>query len=116
MRETVPRVTTIHIPTDKIGAVIGGGGKTIREITERTGTKIDIQDDGTVKIASTDAMASQRAVDWIRGLTASPEVGTIYEGRVARIVDFGAFVNILGNIDGLCHISEISNERVGKVT
>ena len=116
MRETVPRVTTIHIPTDKIGAVIGGGGKTIREITERTGTKIDIQDDGTVKIASTDAMASQRAVDWIRGLTASPEVGTIYEGRVARIVDFGAFVNILGNIDGLCHISEISNERVGKVS
>ena len=116
MRETVPRVTTIQIPTDKIGAVIGGGGKTIREITERTGTKIDIQDDGTVKIASTDAMAAQRAVDWIRGLTASPEVGTIYEGRVARIVDFGAFVNILGNIDGLCHISEISNERVGKVS
>ncbi|MGD9511775.1 MAG: polyribonucleotide nucleotidyltransferase [Geminicoccaceae bacterium] len=116
MRETVPRVTTIQIPTDKIGAVIGGGGKTIREITERTGTKIDIQDDGTVKIASTDALASQRAVDWIRGLTASPEVGTIYDGRVARIVDFGAFVNILGNIDGLCHISEISNERVGKVS
>ena len=84
MRETVPRVTTIHIPTDKIGAVIGGGGKTIREITERTGTKIDIQDDGTVKIASTDAMASQRAIDWIRGLTASPEVGAIYEGKVAR--------------------------------
>jgi polyribonucleotide nucleotidyltransferase len=116
MRETVPRVTTINIPTDKIGAVIGGGGKTIREITERTGTKIDIQDDGTVKIASTDAMASQRAVDWIRGLTASPEVGMIYEGKVARIVDFGAFVNILGAIDGLCHISEISSERVGKVS
>ena len=116
MRETVPRVTTIQIPTDKIGAVIGGGGKTIREITERTGTKIDIQDDGTIKIASTDAMASQRAVDWIRGLTASPEVGTIYEGKVARIVDFGAFVNFLGSIDGLCHISELSNERVGKVT
>jgi polyribonucleotide nucleotidyltransferase len=116
MRETVPRVTTIHIPTDKIGAVIGGGGKTIREITERTGTKIDIQDDGTVKIASTDAMASQRAVDWIRGLTASPEVGAIYEGKVARVVDFGAFVNLLGNIDGLCHISELSNERVGRVS
>ena len=116
MRETVPRVTTIQIPTDKIGAVIGGGGKTIREITERTGTKIDIQDDGTVKIASTDAVASQRAVDWIRGLTASPEVGAIYEGKVARIVDFGAFVNLLGSIDGLCHISELSNERVGKVS
>ncbi len=116
MRETVPRVTTIQIPTDKIGAVIGGGGKTIREITERTGTKIDIQDDGTIKIASTDAAASQRAVDWIRGLTASPEVGTIYEGKVARVVDFGAFVNLLGSIDGLCHISELSNERVGKVS
>ena len=116
MRETVPRVTTINIPTDKIGAVIGGGGKTIREITEKTGTKIDIQDDGTVKIAATDQLASQRAIDWIRGLTASPEVGTIYEGRVARIVDFGAFINFLGSIDGLCHISEISNERIGKVT
>ncbi|MFZ1427826.1 MAG: polyribonucleotide nucleotidyltransferase [Geminicoccaceae bacterium] len=116
MRETVPRVTTIQIPTDKIGAVIGGGGKTIREITERTGTKIDIQDDGTVKIASTDAAASQRAVDWIRGLTTSPEVGAIYEGKVARVVDFGAFVNLLGSIDGLCHISELSNERVGKVS
>ena len=100
MRETVPRVTTIQIPTDKIGAVIGGGGKTIREITERTGTKIDIQDDGTVKIASTDATASQRAVDWIRGLTASPEVGTIYEGKVVRVVDFGAFVNLLGSMTG----------------
>jgi polyribonucleotide nucleotidyltransferase len=116
MRETVPRVTTIQIPTDKIGAVIGGGGKTIREITERTGTRIDIQDDGTVKIASTDALASQRAVDWIRGLTTSPEVGSIYDGKVARIVDFGAFVTILGSVDGLCHISELSNERVGKVS
>ena len=102
MRETVPRVTTIQIPTEKIGAVIGTGGKTIREITERTGTKVDIGDDGVVKIASSDAMASQRAVDWIRGLTATPEVGRIYEGKVARIVDFGAFVNFLGNQDGLC--------------
>jgi polyribonucleotide nucleotidyltransferase len=116
MRETVPRVTTIQIPTDKIGAVIGSGGKTIREITERTGTKIDIQDDGTVKIASADAAASQRAIDWIRGLTASPEVGVIYDGKVARVVDFGAFVTILGSIDGLCHISELSSERVGKVS
>ncbi|MEK0084931.1 polyribonucleotide nucleotidyltransferase [Benzoatithermus flavus] len=116
MRETVPRVTTIQIPVDKIGAVIGSGGKTIREITERTGTKIDIQDDGTVKIASADALASQRAIDWIRGLTASPEVGAIYDGKVARVVDFGAFVTILGSIDGLVHISELSNERVGKVS
>jgi polyribonucleotide nucleotidyltransferase len=116
MRETVPRVTTIQIPTDKIGAVIGTGGKTIREITERTGTKVDIQDDGTVRIASSDALASQRAVDWIRGLTATPEVGHIYEGKVARVVDFGAFITFLGNQDGLCHISELANERVGKVS
>jgi polyribonucleotide nucleotidyltransferase len=116
MRETVPRVTTINIPTDKIGAVIGAGGKTIREITERTGTKIDIGDDGTIKIASSDALASQRAVDWIRGLTASAEVGRIYEGKVARIVEFGAFVNFLGAHDGLVHISELANERVGKVS
>lgn len=116
MRETVPRVTTIQIPTEKIGAVIGTGGKTIREITERTGTKIDIGDDGAVKIASSDAQASQRAVDWIRGLTATAEVGAIYEGKVARVVDFGAFVNFLGSQDGLVHISELSAERVGKVT
>ena len=115
MRETVPRVTTIQIPTDKIGAVIGGGGKTIREITETTQTKIDIGDDGAVKIASTDATATQRAIDWIRGLTASPEVGMVYEGKVVRIVDFGAFINFLGSMDGLCHISELSQERVGKV-
>ena len=116
MRETVPRVITINIPTDKIGAVIGAGGKTIREITERTGTKVDIGDDGTVKIASSDALASQRAIDWIRGLTATAEVGHIYEGKVARIVDFGAFVTFLGSQDGLCHISELANERVGKVS
>jgi polyribonucleotide nucleotidyltransferase len=116
MRETVPRVTTIQIPTDKIGAVIGTGGKTIREITDRTGTKIDIGDDGAVKIASADPAATQRAIDWIRGLTSSPEVGTIYEGRVARVVDFGAFINFLGSQDGLCHISELANERVGKVS
>ena len=115
MRETVPRVITINIPTDKIGAVIGAGGKTIREITERTGTKVDIGDDGTVKIASSDALASQRAIDWIRGLTATAEVGHIYEGKVARIVDFGAFITFLGSQDGLCHISELANERVGKV-
>ena len=116
MRETVPRVVTIQIPTDKIGAVIGPGGKMIREITETTGTKIDIEDDGKVKIASADPAATQRAVDWIRGLTATPEVGAIYSGKVVRVVDFGAFVNFLGNQDGLCHISELANERVGKVT
>jgi len=116
LRDSVPKVTTINIPQDKIGMVIGPGGKMIREIVEQTGTKIDIGDDGTVKIASTDAMASQRAIDWIRGLTATAEVGRIYTGKVARVVDFGAFINFLGNQDGLCHISELANERVGKVT
>ncbi|MEM9439873.1 MAG: polyribonucleotide nucleotidyltransferase, partial [Pseudomonadota bacterium] len=116
MRDTVPRISVINIPQDKIGAVIGPGGKMIREITETTGAKIDIADDGTVKIASSDAHASQQAVDWIRGLTSSPEVGQIYTGKVVRVVDFGAFVNILGQTDGLCHISELKNERVAKVT
>ena len=116
MRDTAPRISMIHIPQDKIGLVIGPGGKTIREICETTGTKIDIADDGTVKIASADAMASQQAVDWIRGLTSEPEVGMIYTGKVVRVVDFGAFINFLGSQDGLCHISELKNERVGKVT
>ncbi len=116
MRDTAPRISMINIPQDKIGMVIGPGGKTIREICEVTGTKIDIGDDGTVKIASSDATASQQAVDWIRGLTSSPEVGMIYTGKVVRVVDFGAFINFLGSQDGLCHISELKNERVGKVT
>jgi polyribonucleotide nucleotidyltransferase len=116
MRETVPRISVIHIPQDKIGAVIGPGGKVIREICETTGAKIDIEDDGTVKVASSDALASQQAIDWIRGLTSTPEVGMIYTGKVVRVVDFGAFINFLGNQDGLCHISELKNERVGKVT
>ena len=116
MRETVPRISVIHIPQDKIGAVIGPGGKVIREICETTKTKIDIEDDGTVKVASSDAAASQQAIDWIRGLTSEPEVGVVYTGKVVRVVDFGAFVNFLGSQDGLCHISELKNERVGKVT
>ncbi|HEX2526249.1 MAG TPA: polyribonucleotide nucleotidyltransferase [Geminicoccus sp.] len=116
MRDTVPRVVQIQIPTDKIGAVIGPGGKVIREICEVTGAKIDISDDGTVKIASSDAVKGQQAVDWVRGLTSSPEVGAIYNGKVVRIVDFGAFVNFMGSQDGLLHISEIKNERINKVT
>ena len=116
MRDTVPRISVINIPQDKIGAVIGPGGKMIREITETTGAKVDIGDDGTVKIASSDAHACQQAIDWIRGLTSSPEVGQIYTGKVVRVVDFGAFVNFLGSQDGLCHISELKNERVAKVT
>jgi polyribonucleotide nucleotidyltransferase len=116
MRETVPRISVIQIPQDKIGAVIGPGGKMIREICETTKTKIDIDDDGTVKIASSDITASQQAIDWIRGLTSEPEVGVVYTGKVVRVVDFGAFINFLGSQDGLCHISELKNERVGKVT
>ena len=116
IRETAPRISVINIPQDKIGMVIGPGGKTIREICETTSAKIDIEDDGTVKIASADATASQQAVDWIRGLTSEPEVGVIYSGKVVRVVDFGAFINFLGSQDGLCHISELKNERVGKVT
>ena len=116
MRETVPRIIQIQIPTDKIGAVIGPGGKMIREITETTQTKIDIEDDGTVKIASADAAAAKQAVDWIRGLTATPEVGQIYEGKVVGVVDFGAFISFMGKHEGLCHISELENERVAKVT
>ena len=115
MRDTVPRVVQIQIPTDKIGAVIGPGGKVIREICEVTGAKIDISDDGIVKIASSDSVKSQQAVDWVRGLTATPEIGAIYNGKVVRIVDFGAFVNFLGSQDGLLHISEIKNERINKV-
>jgi polyribonucleotide nucleotidyltransferase len=110
-----PRITTITIPKDKIREVIGSGGKVIREITETTGAKIDIEDDGTIQIAATDASASQAAIDWIRGIVAEPEVGVIYNGKVVKVVDFGAFVNFLGSRDGLVHISELAPQRVGKV-
>jgi polyribonucleotide nucleotidyltransferase len=109
-----PRITTIHIPKDKIREVIGSGGKVIREITEVTGAKIDIEDDGTIKVAAVDASASQAAIDWIRGIVAEPEVGVIYSGKVVKIMDFGAFVNFLGARDGLVHISELAAYRVGK--
>ena len=110
-----PRITTIHIPREKIREVIGSGGKVIREITETTGAKIDIEDDGTVKVASVDSKASQAALDWIRSIVAEPEVGVIYTGKVVKIMDFGAFVNFLGSRDGLVHISELANERVKSV-
>ncbi len=115
LRDSVPRITTLNIPTDKIGAVIGPGGKMIREICETTGAKIDINDEGLVKVASSDAIAAQQAVDWIRGLTATPEIGHVYTGKVIKIVDFGAFISFLGSKDGLCHISELANERVASV-
>ncbi len=109
-----PRITTINIPREKIREVIGTGGKVIREICETTGCKIDIDESGTIKVAATDADAGQRAIDWIRGIVAEPEMGVIYTGKVVKVVDFGAFVNFLGSRDGLVHISEISRERVAK--
>jgi polyribonucleotide nucleotidyltransferase len=111
-----PRITTITIPKDKIREVIGSGGKVIREICEVTGAKVDIEDDGTIKVAAVDADASRAAIDWIRGIVAEPEVGVIYTGKVVKTVDFGAFVNFLGARDGLVHISELAPHRVGKTT
>ena len=113
--ENAPRITTLSIPKDKIREVIGTGGKVIREITETTGAKIDIEDDGTVKVAAVDANAAKAAIEWIRGIVAEPEVGVIYNGKVVKVVDFGAFVNFLGSKDGLVHISELAQQRVGKV-
>jgi polyribonucleotide nucleotidyltransferase len=111
-----PRIITLKINKDKIRDVIGPGGKMIREISETTGAKIDIEDDGTVKVAAVDEIASQKAVDWIVGLTAEPEVGTVYNGKVVKTMDFGAFVNFMGPKDGLVHISELAAERVSKTT
>ena len=118
-RDTVsnnaPRITSFSIPKEKIREVIGSGGKVIREITETTGAKIDIDDDGTIKVAAVDGDAAQAAIDWIRGIVAEPELGVIYNGKVVKVVDFGAFVNFLGSRDGLVHISELAPQRVGKV-
>jgi polyribonucleotide nucleotidyltransferase len=113
--ENAPRITTMSIPKDKIREVIGSGGKVIREITETTGAKIDIDDDGTIKVAAVDANAAKAAIDWIRGIVAEPELGVVYNGKVVKVVDFGAFVNFLGSKDGLVHISELAQQRVGKV-
>jgi len=110
-----PRITTFNIPKEKIRDVIGTGGKVIREICEQTGAKIDIEDDGTIKVASVDSDAAQRAIDWIRGIVAEPELGVVYTGKVVKVVDFGAFVNFLGSRDGLVHISELARDRVAKV-
>jgi len=112
---TAPRIETFQIDKDKIRDVIGAGGKVIREICETTGAKVDLDDDGTVKVAAVDAGAMQQAIDWIKGITAVPEVGVIYTGKVVKIMDFGAFVNFMGPRDGLVHISELANYRVEKV-
>ncbi|HCV21765.1 MAG TPA: polyribonucleotide nucleotidyltransferase [Gammaproteobacteria bacterium] len=116
MSRYAPRITTMKIPTDKIRDVIGKGGVTIRAISEATGASIDIEDDGTIKIASADLSAAEQARARIEQITADVEAGTIYEGKVVRLMDFGAFVNILPGRDGLVHISQISNERVANVS
>ena len=113
---TAPRITVINVPKDKIREIIGTGGKVIREIVESTGAKIDIEDDGTIKVAATSEEASQKAIDWIRGIVAEPELGAIYVGKVVKTADFGAFVNFLGSRDGLVHISELTQGRVNKTT
>ena len=113
--QNAPRITQFTIPKDKIREVIGTGGKVIREITEQTGTKIDIEDDGTIKVAAVDAAAGQKAIDWIKGIVAEPEIGVIYNGKVVKVVEFGAFVNFLSSRDGLVHISELAPRRVAKV-
>tara|TARA_R110002124_G_scaffold64985_2_gene177984 strand:+ start:803075 stop:805210 length:2136 start_codon:yes stop_codon:yes gene_type:complete len=115
LSEYAPQIKTITIPTDKIRDVIGTGGKIIREIIETTGTKIDIEDDGTIKVAAPDLDSIEKAIGIIRGITDDPEIGAIYEGKVVKVVDFGAFVNFM-NRDGLVHISELENRRVAKVT
>ncbi|WP_420392454.1 polyribonucleotide nucleotidyltransferase [Acuticoccus sp.] len=112
--EYAPRIEVIQIPVDKIREVIGSGGKVIREIVEKTGAKIDINDDGQVKVASADNKAITAALNWIRGITAEPEVGQIYEGTVVKVVDFGAFVNFFGPRDGLVHISQMRDGRPEK--
>jgi polyribonucleotide nucleotidyltransferase len=114
--EHAPRIEVIHIPTDKIREVIGSGGKVIREIVEKTGAKIDIQDDGTVKVASADGESIRAALKWIKSIVSEPEIGEIYDGKVVKVMDFGAFVNFFGPKDGLVHISELAPKRVNKVT
>jgi len=114
--QTAPRITIINVPKEKIREVIGTGGKVIREIVEQTKCKIDIDDDGTIKIAAVDQDQAQKAIDWIRGIVAEPEIGVIYNGKVVKTAEFGAFVNFLGSKDGLVHISELQQGRVNKTT
>ena len=112
--EFAPRIETLKIPTDKIREVIGTGGKVIREIVEKTGAKVNIEDDGTVKVASSDGNSIKAAIAWIKSIATDPEVGMIYEGTVVKCVDFGAFVNFYGSKDGLVHISQLAKGRVNK--
>ncbi len=111
-----PQMAVINIPTDKIREVIGTGGKVIREIVEKSGAKIDISDDGTIKVSAVDSASIDMAIEIIRGITDEPEIGKVYSGKVVKVVDFGAFVNFMGGRDGLVHISELADHRVAKTT
>ncbi|MBN20684.1 MAG: polyribonucleotide nucleotidyltransferase [Bdellovibrionaceae bacterium] len=115
LNEQAPRITTLSIPVDKIGMVVGPGGKMIKSIIAETGAKADIDDDGTVRVASNDSAASKRAIEMIEGIVAEVELNKVYKGIVKKVVDFGAFVGVLPNQDGLLHISEIAHERVRSV-
>ncbi len=116
LSQYAPRIEKIKINPDKIGAIIGKGGETINRITSETGAQIDIKEDGLITVAAVDAAAIEKAMAWIKGLTEEPEVGTIYEGKVVSIKDFGAFINIMPGIDGMVHISELSHDRVEQVS
>jgi len=115
LKPHVPRIESVKVPIDKIGAIIGPGGKNIRALQEETNTKIDIDDDGTVYIASTDSVGFEEARDRILSLTETPEIGRIYTGKCVRVADFGAFIEILPGLDGLVHVSQLASERVEKV-
>ena len=114
--EFAPRIEVITVPKDKIRDVIGTGGKVVRQIVEETGAKVNIEDDGTISVASSDAASIKAALDWSKGITAEPEVGEIYDGKVVKVMDFGAFVNFFGPKDGLVHISQLAPQRVEKVS
>jgi polyribonucleotide nucleotidyltransferase len=115
VNSTAPRIETIQVPVDKIRDVIGSGGKVIIEIVEESGAKVDINDDGIVKVASNDTDSLNKALELINSIVAEPEAGEIYEGKVVKIMDFGAFVNFFGKKDGLVHISQLADERVNNV-
>jgi polyribonucleotide nucleotidyltransferase len=114
--EHAPRIETLKIPVDKIREVIGTGGKVIREIVEKTGAKINVEDDGTVKVASANGEQIRAAIKWIKSIASDPEVGQIYDGSVVKVMDFGAFVNFFGSKDGLVHISQLAQGRVQKTS
>ena len=114
--EYAPKIETMQIATDKIREVIGTGGKVIREIVEKTGAKVDINDDGVIKVSASDGAKIKAAMDWIKSIASDPEIGRIYDGKVVKVVDFGAFVNFFGAKDGLVHISQLAPHKVGKVT